>query len=199
MGLMALNMMLMPPAPPPDGKDKQQADIKAPQEPDAEPDVGADPRGRPRPGETRSSRRSTKRLRNRRMRSPRMMRFLKHRSLPPDLPPWAPSIQEAPTGCWSTLTSQGAAVARIELNSPKFRDLEDRTGYLGHIVIDRSVRGAGCRVDVVGTGTPAGKAGLRPGDLIKAVDDTRVTGFHSLQEALAETKPEQDVRLRVSR
>ena len=32
-----------------------------------------------------------------------------------------------------TLTNRGAAVARIELNSPRFRNLEDQTGYLGHL------------------------------------------------------------------
>jgi YidC/Oxa1 family membrane protein insertase len=35
-----------------------------------------------------------------------------------------------------TLTNLGAAVVRDELNSPRFRDLEDRSGYLGQGVLD---------------------------------------------------------------
>ena len=99
----------------------------------------------------------------------------------------------------ATFTSQGAAVVRIELSSRKFRDLEDRSGYLGHIVINTAAEGAGCKVDVVGAGTPAAKAGLRPGDLIEFVNEIRVTSFRILQKALAETKPGQDIGLTVSR
>ena len=32
-----------------------------------------------------------------------------------------------------TVTSRGAAVKRIELNSPRFHDIEDRGGYIGHL------------------------------------------------------------------
>ena len=42
-----------------------------------------------------------------------------------------------------TLTSRGAAVARIELSSERYRDLEDRSGYFGHLVMNE---GAGTRV-----------------------------------------------------
>ena len=35
-----------------------------------------------------------------------------------------------------TLTNKGAAVARIELNSPRYCDIDDRSGYLGHLVMD---------------------------------------------------------------
>ena len=98
-----------------------------------------------------------------------------------------------------TLTNRGAAVARIELNSPRFHDLEDRSGYLGHVVLDPTLRGSGCLVQVVGPGTPAALAGLQQGDLIKKVDDQRVTGFDSLEDALKNTKPEQFVKLAVVR
>ena len=113
-----------------------------------------------------------------------------------------------------TLTNLGAAVVRIELNSPRFDDLEDRSGYLGHPALDeilnennqlapdereRRVKLLGCRVDVVGPGTPAARAGLEPGDLITAVDGREVSGFRTLRQALEKTKPNQTVELTVLR
>ena len=35
-----------------------------------------------------------------------------------------------------TLTNRGAAVARIELSSPRYCDIDNRYGYLGHLVMD---------------------------------------------------------------
>jgi len=98
-----------------------------------------------------------------------------------------------------TLTNRGAAVARIELSSDRFRDLEDRSGYLGHLVMDETVRGKGCPVDVVAPGTPAAKAGLKRGDRITAVDDQPVDGFRALRRVLEKRKPGQSVRLSVLR
>ena len=201
MGLLLLNIRLL--APPPDGRDKQQADLKAPQDPQADAPVDADPEAgqeQVKPDPTADEPPDEE----------------PPDAQPADQPPPKKEIPKAPAApsrfatlgsvdpespyrMLVTFTSQGAAVVRIELSNPKFRDLEDRSGYLGHIVIDTAARGAGCKVDVVGAGTPAAKAGLRPGDLIEAVDGTRVTGFSSLQEALAETKHRQDVLLTVSR
>ncbi len=98
-----------------------------------------------------------------------------------------------------TLTNRGAAVVRVELSSPRYRDLEYRSGYLGHVTIDPLAAGNGCPVDVVGPGTPAAAAGLEPGDRITALDGKPVTGFGSLAALLAETKPGQSVTLSVQR
>ena len=65
-----------------------------------------------------------------------------------------------------TLTNVGAAVERIELSSPDYRELEDRSGYLGHLGLEPEDRGA--RISVVGPGTPAEAAGLEVGDVIVA-------------------------------
>ena len=35
-----------------------------------------------------------------------------------------------------TLDSRGAALARIELSSPRYCDIDDRSGYLGHLVMN---------------------------------------------------------------
>jgi YidC/Oxa1 family membrane protein insertase len=98
-----------------------------------------------------------------------------------------------------TLTNRGAAVVRTELNSPRYRDIEDRSGYLGHLVVDTSIRGEGCPVQVVGKGTPAQKAGLRPGDLITSLAGVPVTGARSLTLALQTTRPGQIVPVEVQR
>ena len=56
-----------------------------------------------------------------------------------------------------TLSNEGASVARLELSSERYRDLEDRSGYLGHLVMDDTDKGPGCLVQVVGAGTPAAR------------------------------------------
>jgi YidC/Oxa1 family membrane protein insertase len=98
-----------------------------------------------------------------------------------------------------TLTNRGAAVARIELNSDRYLDLEDRRGYLGDVVLEPALPGTGAKVQVVGRGTPAAKAGLKVGDLITSVGSARVTGAASLDKALSATEPGQKVTLTVDR
>ncbi len=98
-----------------------------------------------------------------------------------------------------TLTSRGAAVARVELNGRRYRDVEDRSGYLGQVVVHEGPREpgtpVGCAVQVVGPGTPAFRAGLRPGDVITAVDGRPVGDWIGLQSVLASTRPGQRVEL----
>lgn len=88
-----------------------------------------------------------------------------------------------------TLTNQGAAVVRTEFSSSKYLDLEDRSGYLGHLGGADDVRGNGYRIAVVGPGTPAAEAGLVPGDVIREVDGQQVTGRVSLDGILRKTSP----------
>lgn len=98
-----------------------------------------------------------------------------------------------------TLTNRGAAVLRIELNSPDFRDLEYRGGYLGHVVVDQKLRGKGCPVQIVAPGTPAEKAGLQKGDVITSLAGHKVTGAISLRKALDATEPDDVVPLDILR
>jgi YidC/Oxa1 family membrane protein insertase len=128
-----------------------------------------------------------------------------------------------------TLTTRGAAVERIELSSSRYNDQEDRGGYLGHVAPDESAidpqdRGKGCRVKVVGAGTPAAEArsigdfavadaGLKgatwlkqvdgwveqPGDLITAVDGETVTSPAVLAKIMSHKKPRQTIELTVDR
>ena len=96
-----------------------------------------------------------------------------------------------------TLSSRGAAVERIELADERFHDQDDRSGYLGHLAAESTTDG--CRVGVVGPGTPAALAGLRPGDVIERLDETPTRTVAGLHAALAATKPGQRVAVRVRR
>ncbi len=103
-----------------------------------------------------------------------------------------------PAGMLITLTSRGAAVERIELASESFHDQDDRSGYLGHLAVE-AVPGEGCRIGVVGPGTPADRAGLRAGDIITRLGGTATPDARSLQAALAATHPGHSVAVEIRR
>ena len=44
-----------------------------------------------------------------------------------------------------TFCNRGAALARIELSSRRYHDLDDRSGYLGHVVMEEEPRDNGAR------------------------------------------------------
>ncbi|MGA2798464.1 MAG: membrane protein insertase YidC [Thermoguttaceae bacterium] len=115
-----------------------------------------------------------------------------------------------------TFTNRGAALARIELSS--YREIDDRSGYLGHLVMDKNLPGPGQMVQVVGAGTPAAKAGIKVGDIIKEIDGKPIDSFASLdnenstaeklmlgrseeekKNVLEHTKPGQTVKIKVLR
>jgi len=107
-----------------------------------------------------------------------------------------------------TLTNKGAAVGRIELSSPRYLDLDDRSGYLGSLVMDETLiskaqKGKGCPVQVVGPGTPAAEAGLKGGDLIvaMAIDKTtrKISNVKQFRAAMRRTKPKGEIQLTVLR
>jgi YidC/Oxa1 family membrane protein insertase len=98
-----------------------------------------------------------------------------------------------------TLSNRGAAVVRVELNSPNYWDQDDRSGYLGHLFIDAGRGTGGARVDVVGPGTPAASGGLRPADVVKQIERRPVRNGEDLEEALAKLEPQQPVTLTVVR
>jgi YidC/Oxa1 family membrane protein insertase len=103
-----------------------------------------------------------------------------------------------------TWSNRGAAIERIELNSDRFHDLDDRSGYLGHLAaVDAgkgdAAAGAGARVRVVGQGTPAAAAGLKPGDVITALGEERVFNVDDLTAALEKTTPNTEVSLSIVR
>lgn len=92
-----------------------------------------------------------------------------------------------------TLTSRGAAVERIELADERFHDQDDRSGYLGHLACVAVPEG--CRIGVVGGGTPAAKAGLRADDVIVRVNALTTPDPRSLHAVLGGTRPRQRVTI----
>jgi YidC/Oxa1 family membrane protein insertase len=97
------------------------------------------------------------------------------------------------------LTNDGAAVERLEMNSPQYLELDDRSGYLGYLSpADASNRG-GALVRVVGPGTPAAAAGLEAGDVITAIDKKKVDSAVSLTNAFEQTEPGAQIALTVLR
>jgi YidC/Oxa1 family membrane protein insertase len=98
-----------------------------------------------------------------------------------------------------TLTNRGAAVERIELSNPKYGDLDNRHGYLGRLALEPGPKGTGCVVNVVGEGTPAAAAELKPGDAVTALDGQPIKSPQDLIDALNTTDPKQQVDISVLR
>lgn len=102
-----------------------------------------------------------------------------------------------------TFNSRGAAIERIELTERtesgelKYLNLDDQSGYLGHLAL--TLARDGCRVNTVGAGTPAARAGLQVGDVIMAMDGQFALGPEDLETLLSGTKPSDSVNLSVRR
>jgi YidC/Oxa1 family membrane protein insertase len=100
-----------------------------------------------------------------------------------------------------TLTSQGAAVRRIELASPRYLDLHQRGGYVGHLELSADAE-PGLLVRAVGLGTPAQQAGLTVGDRIvqagvtELADATSPAEFHQL---VSRIRPGRTLKLSILR
>jgi len=99
----------------------------------------------------------------------------------------------------ATITNQGAALVRVELNSSHYLELDHRYGFLGSLAPADVPQGGGALVQVVGLGTPAQEAGVQVGDIIQAVDDVAVTTAEELIDQLRKTKPKQQVDLSIRR
>ncbi|MFM7249638.1 MAG: YidC/Oxa1 family insertase periplasmic-domain containing protein [Planctomycetaceae bacterium] len=97
----------------------------------------------------------------------------------------------SPAGILFTLTSRGAAVERIELGGEQFHDQDDRRGWMGHLAVEPA--DGGCRLGVVGPGTPAAEAGLRAGDVVESLAGRAVADAADFERALDGTKPGQEL------
>ncbi len=99
----------------------------------------------------------------------------------------------------ATLTNRGAAIERIEFSNPKYGDLDNRHGYLGRLGLQPPAKGTGCLVHVVGDGTPAAKAGMKPGDQVTAVNGQAIDSPEQLLTVLDTTDPGQQVQITIVR
>lgn len=107
-----------------------------------------------------------------------------------------------------TLSSKGGAIERIEMASPRYLDLEDPSGYLGHLALTNIIGTKGVLVNAVGAGTPAALAvqqnetkasGLAVGDVIESIDGQAVLRVSDFNDFIAKTKPEQSIKIGVKR
>ncbi len=99
----------------------------------------------------------------------------------------------------ATLTNRGAAVTRVELSSPRFREGDTHTGYLGHLAVVPTANGDGVRVRLVGRGTPAAQAGLRVDDAITKIAGQQILDEDAIQRQLALTRPGDQLAIGVRR
>ena len=118
-----------------------------------------------------------------------------------DIPDWITLGSMDPNSPYRmlvTLTNRGAVPSRIELNTSKYRDVQELSGYLGQIVVDQTLADAtsdGVTVQVVGHGTPAQRFGLQRGDKIVQIAlrnqpaPIAVKTFADLRNALLNTRP----------
>jgi YidC/Oxa1 family membrane protein insertase len=109
-----------------------------------------------------------------------------------------PGKQDPFVGLW-TFTNRGAAVERVELADERYRDLENRFGYLGQLALVADKESKGCRVNVVGEGTPAAAAGIEVGDVIVDFQGEKTPTPSDLFDLLKRTAPSQVVPLTVLR
>jgi YidC/Oxa1 family membrane protein insertase len=93
-----------------------------------------------------------------------------------------------------TVNNRGAAIERVELNDPSYLDLEDDSGYFGHLALEDATE-TGCLVNVVGPGTPAAEAGIQPGDVIVAFNGEPVGDLITLDRLVSKTRPGQKVAI----
>jgi len=103
-----------------------------------------------------------------------------------------------------TLTSEGAAVTRVEMNEARLGSMSDekdfKGGYLGELNCGVDAESTdGALVQVVGEGTPAKAAGILPGDRILKVNDQEVANAEALTEVVRKFRPGTKVSLTVNR
>ena len=99
----------------------------------------------------------------------------------------------------ATLTNQGAGIKRIELTSPKYRDLHDRGGYLGNLQLEPDPSG-GVKIQAIGAGTPlAGVRQIKVGDRLLSAKSGKISKQlevpEDLQNMLSKLKPGRTITL----
>lgn len=107
--------------------------------------------------------------------------------------------EDSPYRMLVTFTNRGAAIRRVELSSSRYNALNNRAGYLGHLEGVPALGGKGVLALVVGAGTPAAEAGLRPGDVIVKAGAVEVNTPDELNDVLQQTRPGQEILLGVLR
>ncbi|MFC1758680.1 YidC/Oxa1 family insertase periplasmic-domain containing protein [Planctomycetota bacterium] len=92
--------------------------------------------------------------------------------------------------------SRGGSIERSELNNPRYTSIDERYGYLGHLMLSERTSG-GCTVGIVGAGTPAAiaksqdgkRTGIRPGDVVISINGEPTDNPLAFQTSLEKTSP----------
>ena len=108
-----------------------------------------------------------------------------------------------------TFTNKGAAVERVELSNHRYHEVDNIhpvAAYLGHFAAEPVIEGEGekakpigCKVNVVGPGTPAALAGIEKGDVVLAVAGQPTPTPAQLDRVLAVVDPLSSVKVKVRR
>jgi YidC/Oxa1 family membrane protein insertase len=102
------------------------------------------------------------------------------------------------------LNAAGGALERIELNHQRFGELPQydevdlKGGYIGSLAATAGTE-PGAQVNAVAAGTPAEKAGLKPGDLITRIGTTLVKSPKELQVELTKYEPGKEIEIQYIR
>lgn len=118
--------------------------------------------------------------------------------------------QDSPYRFLATFDNRAGSVHRLELvqrkkkrEKLKYKDLEVRYGYLGHLDLTdsdaESEKTPGLLVRTVGQGTPADVAGIQVGDRILKFNDETVATRLDFEKLLRETHPGDEVSIRYAR
>lgn len=104
-----------------------------------------------------------------------------------------------------TFDNKAGSIHRLELvhrhrksNKLKYKDLEVRYGYLGHLDL-LTIESTGCQVQTVGSKTPADIAGIQVGDILTKFNDEPIQSRNEFEAAIEKTKPGETVNLTVKR
>lgn len=97
----------------------------------------------------------------------------------------------------ATFNSHGATIRRLQLASPKYRELDDRSGFLGHLELLETQ--GGLEVQTVAVGSAAAESGLEVGDVIASIDDKDIAEASEIQKLLADSKSGESITISVLR
>ena len=187
--VLVLNSMLFPPAKGPDKKlppPGDQAEALVPEPGDilvVEPGEDGDEQGDAQPGEEAEDQEPIA-------------------EVPTEYVTLGSIAEDSPYRMLVTLTNQGAGIQRVELANRRYRDLQDRGGYLGHLQLAEAPDG-GLQVQVVGAGTPAANSGIEVGDRLLSATSGKLSKELETPRAFArfleKLKPGKEVTLQVAR
>jgi YidC/Oxa1 family membrane protein insertase len=108
-----------------------------------------------------------------------------------------------------TFSNLGATIERVELNNPRYHEVDNLNpvgGYLGNFSLENAIEekdgkpaSVGCKVNVVGVGTPAAAVAIKPGDVITTIMGQPTSNLEEYDRAIQQTKPNTKVKVGLRR